>query len=170
MKRTSAYGEKIKSANYEEGITGRSNVYINEGQNEREKHALDLECALCSILWQDEEQRSRLDCGEVMLFFSDEAARGIVSGLLSGDSPAELESRWREIGETVCFERLARGDAVIAGTGLRAEHAERVLGDIRERAMRRRYEILKPLVISGEAEPEQAAEFRELAGKLKGRR
>jgi hypothetical protein len=88
---------------------------------------------------------------------------------MSGDSPDELESRWRIIGETVCFERLARGDAVIAGTGLRQEHAERVIEDIREREMRRRYESLKPLVISGEAGPDQMTEFRELAGKLKGR-
>ena len=170
MKRTSAYDEKIKSANYEEGIEGFSNVYINKGQSEREKHALDLECAFCSLLWHDEGLRSRWDCGELGRFFSDEATRGIASALMSGDSPAELESRWREIGETVCFERLARGDAVVDGTGLRPEFAEKVLGDIRERALRRRYELLKPLVISGEAKPDQATEFRELAGKLKGRR
>jgi len=170
MKRNSAYEEKIKSANYEEGIEGLSNVYIDEGQSEREKHALDLECALCGLLWHNEEFRPRWDCGELMQFFSDEATRRIVSALMSGDSPSELESRWREIGETVCFERIARGDAVIAGTGLKPEHAEKVLGEIRERAMRRRYEFLKPLVISGEAGSDQAAEFRELAGKLKGRR
>ena len=172
MKRNSVYAEnnKFKSANYEEGIEGSSNVYINEGYNEREKQALDLECAFCSLLWRNETLRSRWNCGELIHFFSDEATRGVASALMSGDSPEDLESRWREIGEMVCFERVARGDAVIAGTGLRPEHAERVLGDIRERAMRRRYEFLKPLVISGEAEAEQTAEFRELAQKLKGGR
>ncbi|MCL2683993.1 MAG: DNA primase [Synergistaceae bacterium] len=170
MKRASAMRAKRKSVNYEEGIDDRSNVYINEGQSEREKRELDLECAFCSLLWHNDGLRSRWDWAGVTQFFSDEATRGIASALMSGDSPVDLESRWRAIGETVCFERVARGDAVIAATGLKPEQAEKVLGDIRERAMRRKYEFLKPLVISGEAEPNQAAEFRELAGKLKGRR
>ena len=169
MKRMSARDGMLKSANYEEGIEGSSNVYINERQSEREKHALDLECAFCSLLWHNKELRSRWDCGELTQYFSDEAARGIMSALVSGDTPEELESRWRAIGETVCFERVARGDAVTAATGLGLRHAERVLEDIRKRAIRRKYEFLKPLVISGEAKPDQVAAFRELAGKLKGR-
>ena len=166
--RIAAVGKK--SASYEEGIQEYSNVYINERNIQREKHTLDLECAFCGLLWRDEGLRSRWDCGELARAFSDEAARGIASALASGDSPAELEARWRAIGETKCFERLARGDAVIAGIGLRREHAEKVLGDIQDRTMRRRYELLKPQVISGEAGPERTAEFRELAAKLKGRR
>jgi DNA primase len=170
IERASKIAENKKYANPEEGIAAPSDVYISEELSVREKRALDLECAFCSLLWHDENLRARVDCGELMQSFSDEATRGIVSALVSGDSSAELESRWRAMGETACFERIARGDAVIAQTGLKSEHAGRVLEDIRDRAMRRRYELLKPLVISGDADPDQAAEFRGLAGKLKGRR
>jgi DNA primase len=162
--------ENDKSVNSEEGKTGFSDVYIDDGENSREKQAVDLECAFCGLLWRDESLRSRWSCADLIPFFLDEAARGIVSALVSGDSPEELESRWRTIGETLCFERIARGDAVIARAGLESEHADRVMDDIRVRSMRRRYEFLKPLVIRGEADPSETSEFRELAGKLKGRR
>jgi DNA primase len=168
--RGAKYASGKNSANLEEGIAPPSDVYINDGVNTAERRALELECAFCSLLWYDEELRSRWDCGELLGFFLDEATRGVASALLSGDTPGELEERWRSLGETVCLERLVRGDAIVASTGLKSGHAEKLVEDIRGFAMRRRYDHLKPLVIRGDASPEQMREFRGLAAKLKGRR
>jgi DNA primase len=161
--------ESIKSANFREGNDGVSCVYISEGENTRDRRALDLECALCSLLWRDEMLRSRWECGDLIPFFSDEASAGIAAALVSGDAPGELESRWRALGERICFERLARGDAIIGETGLKSEHAGKIVEDIRVCAMRRRLEDLKPLVIRGDAGKGETAEYHELVRKLKGR-
>ncbi|MDR0764361.1 MAG: DNA primase [Synergistaceae bacterium] len=152
---------------FEEGIRGVSSVYINEGKKPRDKKGLDLECAFCSLLWRDERLRSKWECGDIVPYFSDEAASGIAAALVSGDTPEELESRWRAMGERLCFERIAQGDAVAAAAGLSSEFAEKVLDDIRTRAARRRYEELKPLVIRGEASPQETADYLEAAKKLK---
>jgi DNA primase len=152
-----------------EGIRGVSRVYINEGEKPRDRKGLDLECAFCSLLWRDERLRSQWECGELVPYFSDEAASGIAAALVSGDTPEELESRWYAMGERLCFERIARGDAVASAAGLSSEFAERVLDDIRARAAWRRYEKLKPLVIRGEASPQETADYREAAKKLKSR-
>jgi hypothetical protein len=74
------------------------------------------------------------------------------------------------MGERLCFERIAQGDAVAAAAGLSSEFAEKVLEDIRARAAWRRYEELKPLVIRGEASQREAAEYHDAAKKLKNRR
>jgi DNA primase len=159
----------VKSANFREGNDGIPGVYISEGENTRDRRALDLECAFCSLLWRDEDLRVRWECGELIPFFSDEASAGIAAALVSGDTPGELEPRWRALGEQICFERLARGNAVIDETGLRSEHADKIIEDIRVCAMRRRFDALKPLVIRGEAGKDETAEYHELARKLKGR-
>ena len=153
----------------EEGIRGVSSVYINEAEKPRDRKGLDLECAFCSLLWRDERLRSKWECGELVPYFSDEAASGIAAALVSGDTPGELESRWRAMGERLCFERIAQGDAVAAAAGLSSEFAEKVLDDIRARAVWRRYEELKPLIIRGEASPRETADYREAAKRLKSR-
>ena len=153
----------------EEGIRGVSSVYINEAEKPRDRKGLALECAFCSLLWRDERLRSKWECGELVPYFSDEAASGIAAALVSGDTPEELESRWHAMGERLCFERIAQGDAVAAAAGLSSEFAEKVLDDIRARAAWRRYEKLKPLVIRGEASPQETADYREAAKRLKSR-
>ena len=162
-------GESIKSANFREGNDDAPCVYINEGGDTRGRRALDLECAFCSLLWRDETLRSRWECGELIPFFSEEASAGIAAALVSGDAPDELESRWRALGERKCFERLARGDAIIGENGLKPEHAGKIIEDIRVCAMRRRLDALKPLVIRGDAGKDETAEYHELVRKLKGR-
>ncbi len=100
--------------------------------------------------------------------FTDEATAGIASALLAGERPHELEVRWREIGETVCPNRLARGDAVVSEGALRPEHVPKIVETLRTNALRRRYESLKPLVLSEEASEAEIAEYIELAKKWKG--
>ena len=156
-----------KSAIYAEGIARSGDVYINGDETPAKKSVLDLECALCSLLWQYEELRSRWSCGEIISSLSDEAVSGIASALVSGDSPDALESRWRMLGERACFERLARGDLVRVREALGPEHAYKMMDYLKTGAMKRRVEVLKPLVISGDADSGEAAEYHDLEKKLK---
>ncbi|MDR1472095.1 MAG: DNA primase [Synergistaceae bacterium] len=158
-----------KSAIYAEGIGGASSVYIDDsGASERDRRARDLECAFCGLLWQHEELRSDFTCGDIMPYFEDEAAAGIVSALLSGDTPGELESRWRMMGDSNCMGRIARGNAVLSEGNLGSEHAAKLLEDVKNGAMKRRYESLRRIVLSEEASGEELMEYRELVKKLKG--
>jgi DNA primase len=167
--RRSGIRENKKSAISAEGIAGDSGVYINDGENAHDRRSLDLECAFCSLLWRDAELRSRWSCGELIPLFADEATSGMIAALASGEPPADLESRWRSMGERMSFERLARGDAVLAGGGLGPEFADALVEAIRTNALKRRLKHLEPLKISGEATSEEIGEYFELMRKLKGR-
>ncbi|MDR3281036.1 MAG: DNA primase [Synergistaceae bacterium] len=156
-----------KSETYDKGISDSPGVYIYEGVTVRDRRSADLECAFCALLWRDEKLRSRWTCGELVPFFSDEAALGIVTALVCGDDPGEIESRWRQIGERLSFECLARGDAVLSAGNLGAEHAAVVVEDIRRNAMNRRLEHIQPVVIRGEADAGLVAEYHDLIKKLK---
>jgi DNA primase len=165
-----------KSAIYAEGARDNSSVYINSGENNKEgewngekvSRTTDLECAVCSILWRDEELRSSLSIGDVVPFLTDEAVAGVVSALLSGESPDEIDLRWRTIGETRCPGRIARGDAVLNGSGLDAEHAPQMIAELRKSAMKRRYDELTSKCLRGEAAAVEIAEKDDLAKKIKG--
>ncbi|MDR0647947.1 MAG: DNA primase [Synergistaceae bacterium] len=164
-------GAGSKSAIYAEGTEGDSSVYISSGADNGERgrsRAADLECAVCSILWHDAELRSRLDQRDVVPFLADEAVAGVVSALLSGESPEELERRWRALGETGCPSRLARGDAILAEGGLGAPHAPKMIEELRTMALKRRYDELKEKGLKGEATNDEIAEKDELAKKIKG--
>jgi DNA primase len=168
--RRRAAGKNLKSAIYAEGIDSRPSVYINGGENNDPvgmSRTIDLECALCSILWMDEQTRSSPGVADVVPFLSDEAVTGIVTALLCGDSPSDLEVRWKIIGEQACPARLARGDAILA-KGLGPEHADKLIETIRVNALKRRYEQLKRKILSGDGAKEEMAEYDELAKKLKG--
>ncbi|MDR1515269.1 MAG: DNA primase [Synergistaceae bacterium] len=170
LRRRKAAG--AKSAIYAEGNAGDSGVYINSGDNNEEERvrsrAADLECAVCSILWRDKDLRSSLSQIDVVPFLTDEAAAGVVSALLSGESPEELEARWRMLGETNCPGRIARGDAVLAEGGLGADHAPKMIAELRMRALKRRYDELTGKCLMGEAAAEEIAEKDCLAKKIKG--
>jgi DNA primase len=161
-----------KSAIYAEGTADDSGVYIsssddNEGETARSR-AADLECAVCSILWRDKELRSSLSQIDVVPFLTDEAAAGVVSALLSGESPEDLEVRWRTLGETKCPGRIARGDAVLSEGGLGADHAPKMIAELRTRALTRRYDELKGKSLRGEATKDEIMEKDYLAKKIKG--
>ncbi|MDR3322022.1 MAG: toprim domain-containing protein, partial [Synergistaceae bacterium] len=161
-----------KSAIYARGISNDESVYIRGGENNEgdltSSRTLDLECAFCSLVWRDEKLRDSLDFGEIVPLLSDEAVVGVVTALLAGESPDDLELRWREMGERNCPTRISRGDVVLSEGRLGSEHAAKLIGDLRERTMKRRYETLKQKCLYGEAAKEEAAEYRALAKKLKG--
>ncbi|MDR1019596.1 MAG: DNA primase [Synergistaceae bacterium] len=164
-------GAGSKSAIYAEGTGDGASVYIDSGTNNEGRgrsKAADLECAVCSILWHDAGLRSRLSQGDVVPFLADEAVAGVVSALLSGESPEELERRWRSLGETNCPGRLARGDAVLAEGGIGADHAPKMIEEIRMMALKRRYDELTGKCLKGEATNGEIAEKDGLAKKIKG--
>jgi DNA primase len=162
--------ENSKSAIYAEGNGDVASVYIDSGENIEERgksKETDLECAVCSIIWHDEELRSKLSQKDVVPFLTDEAAAGAVSALLSGESPEELEARWRALGETGCPGRIARGDAVLA-EGLGPDDAPKMIETLRKRALKRRYDELTVRCLRGEATKDEIAEKDDLAKKIKG--
>ncbi|MDR1650440.1 MAG: DNA primase [Synergistaceae bacterium] len=150
-----------------EGISDHSDVYI---YNRARGRAADLECAFCSLLWRGRELRSDWKCEELIAYFADETALSIVSALLSGSSPEELETMWQQTGESRPLECIARGDAVLESGNLGVRHAEALLEDIRRNAAQRRVDELQPMVIRGEASSGDTAEYHDLVKKLKAPR
>ena len=167
-----------KSVFYAEGEAVPSCVYI-EGEDEgnpsvpmgREaQRALDLECAVCSLLWRNPQLCLPLSGTELLPCFADEAAIEIVSALLAGEAPDELDARWRSMQERACPERIARGDAVLGRENLDEEHFAGLLDALRTNAAQKRYEELKSRMASGEATEEDRAEYQKWAMRTKGRR
>ncbi|MDR3254590.1 MAG: DNA primase [Synergistaceae bacterium] len=160
-----------KSAIYAKGISKDESVYIDRGENidgDIASRTIDLECAICSLVWSDEGLRSTIELSDIVPLFSDEAVVGVVTALVSGESPDALELRWREMGERNCPARISRGDAVLSEGMLGPEHAAKLIGDLRERSMKRRYEALKQKCLYGEATREEIAEYGGIAKRLKG--
>lgn len=129
---------------------------------------LDVECMVVSLLWQDEASRAEYAADALLPFISDEAAASIAAALISGEDPDELEERWRDIGDVICPERVARGNALTAGQGIKADRLPEILRAARENTYRARYEELKPKILSETATAEEASEYIEIARRLKG--
>ncbi len=167
-----------RSVNPEEGIRDDESVYIVGGEETGQNEggiASDLECIFCSLLWQDAELRANLPRQEYLSLFADEAAASVVAALLSGESPLELESRWRAMGEDECLRRIARGDAILAREGLTGENRTgdrigKLTGELRAQALRRRYDLLRERYLLGEITDEERREYAELARGLKGKK
>ena len=105
---------------------------------------------------------------ELLPLFTDEAVSGIITALLSGETPETLEKRWRSMGENACPERIARGDAVLSRDELGVEHIARLTEELASNASRRWYERLKLAVVSGEATDEEKKAYFDCARRLKG--
>lgn len=180
--------KSVNDAEEKEGIESFPGVYIDEGdffpfpddEDAEGEGAIfprspkihpktaDRECALCSMLWRDPDLCASMTCAEILPLLADEAVAGVVSALILGENPTELEARWRMLGDEQCPGRIARGDAVIAAEGIHAGNVEKLVRDIRHDALQRRYDHLKPLVSAEEATPEENMEYLELVKKLKG--
>ena len=87
---------------------------------------------------------------------------------MSGEDPSELEERWRSIGERDLPSRITRGDAVLAGGEMGSQHVDKIMESLRFNMARRRYETLKPLVLSERATREEITEYCRWAKRLKG--
>lgn len=171
--------QKGRSVKSEAGILDDESVYIVEGEvngaENREGPISDLECIFCSLLWQDENLRASLSPQEYLPFFANEAAASVVAALLSGESPEELENRWRAMGEDDCLRRIAKGDAILAKEGMTRdkrtdEQILRLTEELRAQALRRRYDFLRGRYLCGEITDRERKEYAELAKDLKNKK
>jgi len=166
-RRERGHAQNRRSLNSEEGIPRDESVYIVEG-----KDISDLECMFCSLLWQDADLRASLPPLEYLPLFADEASASVVAALFSGESPEELEGRWRAMGEDECLSRIARGDAILAREGLDSgrrteDQVSRLTAELRAQGMRRRYEHLRGCYLRGDITDDERKEYAELAKNLK---
>lgn len=135
---------------------------------ERMAEVEDLECVLCSFLWSDASLRAKIEPGKAILLFTDEVLKNIALALLSGESPEELQERWRQLSDEECVGRIARGNAVIAREGLDETASEGLIILLERRNLERRYAELKKLMLCGEATTNDLEQYQLYARKLKG--
>ena len=128
----------------------------------------DLECMLCSMLWGSEDLRSRFSPEYVVPFVKDEILQNMVSALLSGETPRQLEERWRQLGDKRSYELIARGNGIIAREGIDAEKAESIAETIRRRCVEERVGSLNTKLKKGTASESEIQEHLKLTRILKG--
>ncbi|HAJ94008.1 MAG TPA: DNA primase, partial [Synergistaceae bacterium] len=128
----------------------------------------DLECMFCSMLWGSEELRSRFSPEYVVPFVKDETLQNMVSALLSGETPRQLEDRWRQLGDRRSFELIARGNGIIAREGIDADKAESIADTIRRRCVEERVGSLNIKLKKGTATETEVQEHLKLTRILKG--
>jgi DNA primase len=128
----------------------------------------DLECMFCSMLWGSDELRSRFSPEYVVPFVKDEILQNIASALLSGETPQQLEERWRQLGERKSFELIARGNGIIAREGIGADKADIIAETIRRRCIEERVASLNMKLKKGIATESELEEHLKLTRILKG--
>ena len=163
-RRLTAKKENYRSSEKEEAFA----VVREEFSEEKTAEVEDLECVLCSFLWSDASLRAKIEPKKALLLFTDEVLKNIALALLSGESPEELQERWRQISDEECTARIARGNAVIAREGLDETASEGLILLLERRNLERRYAELKKRMLCGEATTDDLEQYQLYARKLKG--
>jgi DNA primase len=137
---------------------------------EPEAEVPPLECQLCSMLWTDETLRSESRPEDIVPFIKDFTAQNIASALLTGEEPAVLEERWRQMGDDKSLSLIAKGNGLLERERLKpgAEYLDAVVKAMRRNCMKERLYALQRKIKSGKATPEEFKEHMELSGMLKG--
>lgn len=128
----------------------------------------DLECMFCSMLWGSDELRSLFSPECVVPFVKDEILQNMVSALLSGETPRQLEERWRQLGDRRSFELIARGNGIIAREGIDTDKAESIAETIRRRCVEERVGSLNTKLKNATATETEVEEHLKLTRILKG--
>jgi len=128
----------------------------------------DLECMFCSLLWGNDELRSRFSPEYVVPFVKDEILQNIASALLSGETPQQLEERWRQLGEIKSFELIAKGNGIIAREGIDADKADIIAETMRRRCIEERVASLTAKLKKDIATEPEIEEHQKLTRILKG--
>lgn len=128
----------------------------------------DLECVLCGLLWGSEALRSEFPPEQIVPFIKDERLQNLASALLSGEQPAELEERWRQLGDRESFKLIARSNGIIAKESIDAEKAESIAETLRRRCIAERAASLGLRLKKGIATEADMEEHLRLTRILKG--
>ena len=128
----------------------------------------DLKCMLCIMLWDSEDLSSKLSPKDLVPFVKDEILQNMVSALLSGETPRQLEERWRQLGDRRSLELIARGNGIIAREGIDADKAESIAETIRRRCVEERVRSLNTKLKKGIASESEVQEHLKLTRILKG--
>lgn len=151
------------------GIPVSRGVY--KDVEERAEVEIDVdpwEAALCYLLWTDEKRRAESSPETVLRLLSDDRAKSMAISILSGDSTAELRSRWAEMGDSFPMRLISAGWAHCDRSGERGEQWEIVLSALEGKKLRARLATLKERHARKEASPEEMREYLELSRRLKG--
>lgn len=154
-----------------ETIRGRSARARNEYtafESEHQRQIDDREAMLCSLIWNCEKLKSRYTVSDVIHFISDETIQNIISALLSGDSKEDLETRWRNFGDTKSLAVIAKGNALINSDEDDIDLADRLLKELRRATAQRRLKTLNTRMVEGTATNEELKEHFELVKYIKG--
>ena len=127
-----------------------------------------LECAFCSLLWNVKELRSDFTPESVVPFFNDPNLKNIVSALLTGEAPEQLEARWRQMNDTKGINLIARGNGILERECLDKDKVQAIAATLRKRCITDRAGMLKIKMANGTATEAEQKEHLELTRILKG--
>ena len=137
--------------------------------DEEEQNSPDeLECLFCSMLWGSEDLRASLTMESVIPYIDNFCVHNIVSALLSGESPAQLENRWRQIGDMSALNIIAKGNGIIAKECIGSDFAVKILNTLKRRCIENRVAALKTKLKRGNATESEIEEHLNLTRILKG--
>ena len=128
----------------------------------------DLECAFCSMLWNIKELRSQFIPESVVPFITDAVLQNIVSALLTGEIPEQLEARWRQMDDMKGLNLIAKGNGILEREGLNEAKAELIAETLRKRCIESRDAMLKSKMTKGIATEAEQQEHLKLTRILKG--
>ncbi len=151
------------------GISSSESVYKDGQEGSGKEGDVDpWESALCFLLWTDEKKRAETSPGSILPLLSDERAKSIAVTILSGESTAELRSRWAEIGDSFPMRMISSGWAHCERNGESGELWEIVVSALEGKKLKKRLSFLKERHAHKEASPEEMKEYLDLARRLKG--
>ena len=156
---------------HQETVRGRENSLSREYavfENKTAEKTDEREVMLCSLLWNNEKLRMRYKPSDVIHFIGDVTVQNVVSALLSGESREELETRWRNLGDSSCLSVIAKGNALLEQGQEETELADRLLKELRKATAEKRIKTLHAKMIRGEADGGDMAEYCELVKYVKG--
>lgn len=164
----SARQEKIRGRESKRMPEDDSFPYNPNVTEDSEEPADDLECVFCSLLWGSEDLRSNFMPESVVPFITGPVLQNIVTALLTGEQPGQIEARWRQMKDMKGFNLIAKGNGILAREGLDAEKAEEIADTLRKRSKENRALILQAKLKKGTATESDMQEHLELFRILKG--
>ncbi len=128
----------------------------------------ELECLFCSMLWGSEDLRAGFTMEAVVPYINSFSVHNIVSALLSGESPSQLENRWRQMGDTGALNIIAKGNGILSKECIAADAAAKILNTLKKRCIENKVAALKIKLKKGTATESEIEEHLNLTRILKG--